>query len=189
MRRAAKRVLDVTASAVALVMIAPVLAVVALMVRLDGPGILFRQERIGRDGHPFHLLKFRSMRPLREGETAAWAVDADRYGRFGKFLRRYSLDELPQLVNVLMGDMSLVGPRPERPEYVALFGAQIFSYRHRHRVTVGLTGLAAVEGLRGDSSIDERARFDNWYIENWSLWLDMKILARTVVAVLKGSGS
>ena len=110
-------------------------------------------------------------------------------GRVGAFIRRYSIDELPQLVNVLRGNMSLVGPRPERPEYVEQFGSQIRSYPHRHRAMVGLTGLAAVEGLRGDTSIDERAHFDNWYIDHWSFWLDLKILVRTGSALFKGTGA
>ena len=117
-----------------------------------------------------------------------WTVTADQIGPVGRFIRRYSLDELPQLVNVLRGDMTLVGPRPERPEYVAEFCALVPRYVHRHRVPVGMTGLAAVNGLRGDTSIADRADFDNWYIENWSLWLDIKILVRTLNAVLGGTG-
>jgi lipopolysaccharide/colanic/teichoic acid biosynthesis glycosyltransferase len=107
----------------------------------------------------------------------------------GRVIRRYSLDELPQLVNVVRGDMSLVGPRPERPEYVQQFAQAVPRYELRHRVPAGLTGLAAVNGLRGDTSIEERAQFDNWYIENWCLWLDVKILLRTLGAVLRGAGS
>ena len=165
------------------------LAVAALAVRIElGAAVLYRQERVGRGGQPFQLLKLRTMRPPTPGAPAGWSTDFARVGPVGRFLRRYSLDELPQLFNVLRGDMSLVGPRPERPEYVEEFGRAVPSYVHRHRMMVGLTGLAAVEGLRGDTSIEERARFDNWYIENWSLWLDLTILVRTVVAVLRGTG-
>jgi lipopolysaccharide/colanic/teichoic acid biosynthesis glycosyltransferase len=163
---------------------------VAVAVRWDlGRGIFFEQKRVGLDGEPFTVRKFRSMKHLPPGATSPWSVTDDaRFGRVGKFIRRFSLDELPQLFNVLKGDMSLVGPRPERPEFVDQFTMDFPRYADRHRVPVGLTGLAAVEGLRGDTSILERAYFDNLYIENWSLWLDVKILLRTVVAVLRGTG-
>jgi exopolysaccharide biosynthesis polyprenyl glycosylphosphotransferase len=185
-----KRVFDVAFASVALVLVSPILLVAALAIRLDlGPGILFRQERIGRGGQPFELFKLRSMKNLAPDAPPEWAASTDRMGRVGAFIRRYSIDELPQLVNVLRGNMSLVGPRPERPEYVEQFGSQIRSYPHRHRAMVGLTGLAAVEGLRGDTSIDERAHFDNWYIDHWSFWLDLKILVRTGSALFKGTGA
>jgi lipopolysaccharide/colanic/teichoic acid biosynthesis glycosyltransferase len=136
------------------------------------------------------VLKFRSMRPTAPGEAASWSAERDpRVGRVGAFIRRYSLDELPQLVNVVKGDMSLVGPRPERPEYVLAFSERYPRYGDRHRVPAGMTGLAAVEGLRGDTSIEDRAYFDNVYIENWSLWLDVKILVRTFVSVVRGTGA
>jgi lipopolysaccharide/colanic/teichoic acid biosynthesis glycosyltransferase len=184
-----KRVFDVAFASLALVLASPILLVAALAVRLDlGPGILFRQERIGRGGQPFELFKLRSMKDLAPDAPPEWAASTDRMGRVGAFIRRYSIDELPQLINVLRGNMSLVGPRPERPEYVEQFGSQIRSYPHRHRAMVGLTGLAAVEGLRGDTSIDERAHFDNWYIDHWSFWLDLKILVRTGSALFKGTG-
>ncbi len=184
-----KRGLDIACAGFALLLALPVLAVAALAVRIElGAAVLYRQERVGRGGQPFQLLKLRTMRPPTPGAPAGWSTDFARVGPVGRFLRRYSLDELPQLFNVLRGDMSLVGPRPERPEYVEEFGRAVPSYVHRHRMMVGLTGLAAVEGLRGDTSIEERARFDNWYIENWSLWLDLTILVRTVVAVLRGTG-
>jgi exopolysaccharide biosynthesis polyprenyl glycosylphosphotransferase len=186
-----KRLFDVVASAVALVALSPILLATALAVRLElGPGVIFRQTRIGVDGRSFSLLKFRSMRPAPPGEETSWTVTGgDRVGRVGAFIRRYSIDELPQLINVLRGDMSVVGPRPERPEYVAQFSESVPRYHHRHRVPVGLTGLAAVKGLRGDTSIVDRAQFDNWYIENWSLWFDMKIIARTALAVVRATGS
>jgi exopolysaccharide biosynthesis polyprenyl glycosylphosphotransferase len=189
MRMAVKRAGDVTLATMALVAVSPLIGLAALAVRLElGPGVLYRQERVGLNGRRFQLLKLRSMRPLPIGCTSEWAANADRTGRTGAFIRRYSIDELPQLMNVIRGDMSLVGPRPERPEYVDKFGHEFPSYGYRHRVMVGLTGLAAVEGLRGDTSIEDRAYFDNWYIEHWSLWLDVKIMVRTASALLKGTG-
>jgi exopolysaccharide biosynthesis polyprenyl glycosylphosphotransferase len=187
--RPVKRVTDVILAFVALVLTSPLLLAVALAVRVElGRVILFRQARIGAYGETFQLLKFRSMRPSVAADGQRWTVAEQEIGPVGRFIRRYSLDELPQLWNVLRGDMSLVGPRPERPEYVEQFVAAFPRYVHRHRVPVGMTGLAAVNGLRGDTSIEERANFDNWYIENWSLWLDVKILLRTVSAVLRGTG-
>jgi exopolysaccharide biosynthesis polyprenyl glycosylphosphotransferase len=188
-RMAIKRLADVTIASAALLFVCPFLAIAALAVRLElGPGVIYRQERVGLNGRLFQLLKLRSMRPEPVGTSSEWAANTDRTGRVGAFIRRYSIDELPQLVNVLRGDMSLVGPRPERPEYVDKFGHEFPSYMYRHRVMVGLTGLAAVEGLRGDTSIADRAYFDNWYIEHWSLWLDVKIMVRTASALLNGTG-
>jgi exopolysaccharide biosynthesis polyprenyl glycosylphosphotransferase len=188
-RMAVKRLTDVTIASAALLSVSWIIGLAALAVRLEmGPGVIYRQERVGRDGRRFQLLKLRSMRPLPVGGSTEWAANADRTGRVGAFIRRYSIDELPQLVNVIRGDMSLVGPRPERPEFVDQFGHEFPSYVFRHRVMVGLTGLAAVEGLRGDTSIADRAYFDNWYIEHWSLWLDVKIMVRTASALVKGTG-
>jgi exopolysaccharide biosynthesis polyprenyl glycosylphosphotransferase len=189
---AGKRVMDVCLAAAALVAAAPVLAVCALAVRLfDGPGIIFRQERIGLDGRPFVLLKFRTINPVDEHESATrWSVASDRrMSVTGNLLRRTSLDELPQLWNVLRGDMSLVGPRPERPYFVAKFSHVHPGYQARHRMPVGITGLAQIHGLRGNTSIEERARFDNHYIDTWSLWQDVCILARTAASVLRLGGS
>ena len=184
----AKRTFDVVGAALALLLVSPVLAAVALAVRLRlGRGIIFTQTRIGIHGQPFELMKFRSMSSA-PGLSGAWSVSTDELSAVGRFIRRYSLDELPQLVNVLRGDMSLIGPRPERPEYVDKFVGLFPRYAHRHRVAVGMTGLAAVNGLRGDTSIEERCAFDNWYIDNWSLWLDAKILIRTISAVVRGTG-
>ncbi len=186
-----KRVLDIAVSGLAILLIAPLLLALAVAVRLDGgPGILFRQERVGVDGRRFDVLKFRSMRPVDETESATnWSIAEDqRVSRLGRLLRMTSLDELPQLFNILRGDMSLVGPRPERPYFVDQFRALYPSYEARHRVPSGLTGWAQVHGLRGDTSIADRARFDNYYIENWSLWLDLKIMLRTVSSVLRGAG-
>jgi exopolysaccharide biosynthesis polyprenyl glycosylphosphotransferase len=189
--RRVKRLIDVVASGLALLLLAPVLACVAALVRWDlGPGVIFKQQRVGLDGEAFTVRKFRSMQNLPSDTSSPWSVtDDDRMGRVGRFIRTYSLDEIPQLWNVVLGDMSLVGPRPERPQYVDQFSTEFRRYGDRHRVPVGLTGLAAVEGLRGDTSIEDRAYWDNLYIENWSLWLDTKILVRTVVAVLRGTGA
>ncbi|WP_441249699.1 exopolysaccharide biosynthesis polyprenyl glycosylphosphotransferase [Kitasatospora sp. McL0602] len=189
---AAKRALDITAAAAGLLALAPVLAVCALAVRFDtGPGVLFRQQRTGLDGRVFTVLKFRTLRPSNEHESATrWNISQDhRMGAVGRLLRRSSLDELPQLWNVLCGDMSLVGPRPERPYFVMRFGQVYPEYPDRHRVPVGLTGLAQVNGLRGDTSIEDRARFDNRYIESWSLWQDVKLLLRTAALMLHPDGS
>jgi exopolysaccharide biosynthesis polyprenyl glycosylphosphotransferase len=185
----AKRAFDVVAAALGLVLASPVLLGVAVAVRVSlGRGVIFTQTRIGFHGRPFELLKFRSM-STSAGHRSAWSVGTDELGSVGRFIRRYSLDELPQLLNVLRGDMSLVGPRPERPEYVDKFVGLFPWYVHRHRVAVGMTGLAAVNGLRGDTSIEERCKFDNWYIDNWSFWLDAKILVRTLSAVARGTGA
>lgn len=190
--RAAKRAMDALVAAVALLVAAPVMAVCALAVRLsDGPGVIFRQERVGRDGRPFTLLKFRTLRPADEHESATrWSVAMDRrMSATGNILRRTSLDELPQLWNVLRGDMSLVGPRPERPYFVTKFSHTYPGYQARHRMPVGITGLAQVNGLRGDTSIEDRARFDNHYIETWSLWQDVCILTRTATSLFRLGGS
>ncbi|PRH79263.1 sugar transferase, partial [Streptomyces solincola] len=187
-----KRLLDVAVAAPALLLLAPVLLACAGAVRLaDGPGVLFRQERVGQDGRLFTLLKFRTLRPADETEAATrWSVAHDsRLGPVGTFLRRTSLDELPQLWNVLRGDMSLVGPRPERPYFVAEFSRLHPGYAARHRMPVGLTGLAQVHGLRGDTSIEDRCRFDNHYIDHWSLWQDVVILLRTALSLLRPAGS
>jgi exopolysaccharide biosynthesis polyprenyl glycosylphosphotransferase len=186
-----KRGLDILGAGTGLLLAAPLMAVLALLVRYEGgPGVLFRQERIGRDGRPFEVLKFRSLRPVDEHESATrWNVaHDDRLGPIGRIMRKASLDELPQLWNVLRGDMSLVGPRPERPHFVSRFCGELPDYTHRHRMPTGVTGWAAVNGLRGDTSISDRARYDNYYIENWSLWLDVSILLRTIAQVFRGSG-
>ncbi|MEU8963879.1 sugar transferase, partial [Streptomyces sp. NPDC048491] len=176
----------------ALLLASPVLAVCALVLRRsDGPGVLFRQERIGAGGRAFTLLKFRTLRPDTAHEAATrWNIaDDTRMSRAGNFMRRTSLDELPQLWNVIRGDMSLVGPRPERPFFVAQFSQAHPGYAARHRMPVGLTGLAQVQGLRGDTSIEDRARYDNYYIDHWSLWQDLCILLRTAVCLVRPTGS
>lgn len=186
-----KRLADVVAAGTAVVVLSPLLALIALAVRLEGGrGVLFRQERVGLDGRPFQVLKFRSLKPVDEGESATmWNISQDhRLGPVGRFIRTTSLDELPQLLNILRGDMSVVGPRPERPFFVTEFSKSMPRYLARHRVPAGLTGWSQVHGLRGDTSIEERARFDNYYVEHWSLWLDIKVVLRTVASVLRGSG-
>ncbi|MCD9872248.1 exopolysaccharide biosynthesis polyprenyl glycosylphosphotransferase [Streptomyces guryensis] len=187
-----KRVLDAVLSGSLLLLACPVLLVCAAVLRgMDGPGVLFRQERIGKDGRPFTLLKFRTHRPASAHEAATrWSVaNEQEMSRFCQFLRRTSLDELPQLWNVCRGDMSLVGPRPERPYFVAKFSQTYPGYRERHRMPTGITGLAQIHGLRGDTSIEDRCRFDNAYIDNWSLWQDICILARTAVLFVRPTGS
>jgi exopolysaccharide biosynthesis polyprenyl glycosylphosphotransferase len=186
-----KRLLDIVVSGVALVLLSPLLLACALAVRYEGgPDVVFRQVRVGLDERPFELLKFRSLRPATDAESQThWNIADDaRVGPVGKFLRRTSLDELPQLWNILRGDMSLVGPRPERPHFVRKFSGHVPRYPARHRVPAGLTGWAQIHGLRGDTSIERRAKFDNYYIENWSVWLDVKILIRTASQVLKRNG-
>lgn len=180
----AKRVLDVVVAGLAIVVLAPLMALVALAVKLSSPGpVLFRQERVGQGGRIVRVLKFRSMRVNDDSDTC-WSVNGDdRATPVGRFLRSTSLDELPQLFNVVHGDMSLVGPRPERPFFVDRFQSEVPRYDDRHRVPVGMTGWAQVHGLRGDTSIPQRSRFDNRYIETWSLGRDLVILVRTVAAV------
>ncbi|MGQ4515111.1 exopolysaccharide biosynthesis polyprenyl glycosylphosphotransferase [Streptomyces sp. DW26H14] len=190
--RRAKRLLDITVAAPALLALSPLLLGCALAVRLlDGPGVLFRQERVGQDGRLFTLLKFRTLRPLDDHESATrWNIAGDhRMSAVGGILRKTSMDELPQLWNVLRGDMSLVGPRPERPHFVANFSKTLPGYAARHRMPVGITGLAQVHGLRGDTSIEDRSRFDNHYIDHWSLWQDVCILVRTAVSLVRPAGS
>lgn len=185
--RLVKRGFDIAIAVTALIVLLPLLAVAALAVRLEGgPGVIFRQVRVGRDGKHIEVLKFRSMRPANDVESQTmWSVAADnRVGPVGRLLRCTSIDELPQLWNILRGDMTVVGPRPERPHFVEQFSTQFDRYAYRHRVQVGLTGFAQVSGLRGDTSIADRARYDNFYIENWSLWLDIKIVLRTFREVL-----
>jgi exopolysaccharide biosynthesis polyprenyl glycosylphosphotransferase len=181
-----KRGADVLVSSLLLLVLAPLLAAIALAVRLSSPGpVLFRQRRIGQHGEEIEVLKFRTLRMNTDADITWSVVDDPRQTGVGRWLRRLSLDELPQFWNVLRGDMALVGPRPERPVFVSRFSAQVTGYSDRHRLPAGLTGLAQVHGLRGDTSIEERARFDNYYIEHWSPWLDMKIALLTVGAIAR----
>jgi exopolysaccharide biosynthesis polyprenyl glycosylphosphotransferase len=205
MQFAVKHALDRVLAAILLIIFSPVILLAALAVRLSSPGpALFRQRRVGRDGRVFDFYKFRSMRVaehgdppedpsaldfLLGGDTAPGGVEGeDRRTAVGRFLRGTSLDELPQLFNVLRGDMSLVGPRPERPEFVELFRNDIIRYGDRHRVKSGITGWAQVHGLRGQTSLAERVEWDNYYIAHWSLGLDLKILALTLVALFRNAG-
>jgi lipopolysaccharide/colanic/teichoic acid biosynthesis glycosyltransferase len=198
-----KHAFDRVFALVLLIALSPVMLATAILVRVTTPGpVLFRQRRVGRDGKPFDLYKFRSMRVepdaedegepvsavdfLLAGDVAPGGVEGeDRRTPVGRFLRRYSLDELPQLFNVLRGDMSVIGPRPERPEFVELFRGDVLRYDDRLRVRAGITGWAQVHGLRGQTSLAERVEWDNYYIAHWSLGLDLKILALTFVALFR----
>jgi exopolysaccharide biosynthesis polyprenyl glycosylphosphotransferase len=194
---AIKHAMDRTLALLGLVLASPMMLVVMALIKLSSPGpILFRQRRVGRDGHEFDLLKFRTMReapaePARSAfvlakDLAPGGVEGmDRRTRIGRILRDLSIDELPQLINVLRGDMSLVGPRPERPEYVSRFAVEVVGYENRHRVRSGITGWAQVHGLRGQTSISDRVEWDNYYILNWSLRLDFRILAMTMAEVFR----
>lgn len=202
---AVKHALDRALALVLLIVFSPLILVAAIAVRLSSPGpAFFRQRRVGRDGKVFDFYKFRSMREvpaadrddegatavdfLLGGDTAPGGVEGeDRRTAVGRFLRSTSLDELPQLFNVLRGDMSLVGPRPERPEFVELFRQDIIRYGDRHRVKSGITGWAQVHGLRGQTSLAERVEWDNYYIAHWSLGLDLKILVLTFVALFRNA--
>lgn len=181
---ALKRALDITVSTIALIVLSPFLLFIAFLVKVTSPEgpVFYYQERVGLDGKPFQILKYRTMRP--DAEVASgpvWAKAGDaRTTTVGRILRRTSVDELPQLINVLVGEMSLVGPRPERPFFVEQFKEQIPRYWERHTEKAGITGWAQVNGLRGDTSIEARTAYDLWYVENWTIWLDIKILLRSL---------
>jgi exopolysaccharide biosynthesis polyprenyl glycosylphosphotransferase len=213
---AVKYAVDRAVAATLLAVTLPLLLAIAFLIRIRmGSPVLYRQQRIGRDGRRFDMVKFRTMKgdPASEGEADAdWAREQigadpheqwpaapaganahprvaatdDRRTRLGRMLRYFSLDELPQLLNVLRGEMSLVGPRPERANYVQRFESEIYRYRDRHRVKSGITGWAQVNGLRGKTSLADRVEWDNYYVENWSPWLDVKIMAMTIWCVLRG---
>ncbi|HEY4280650.1 MAG TPA: sugar transferase [Conexibacter sp.] len=196
-----KYAIDKVVAGLALFVVSPIFGGIALAVKLTSPGpVYYRQERVGVNGRRFDMLKFRTMTgdPETGGQAdAAWAAAItggegsvgkvvpvrDRRTSIGKLLRGLSLDELPQLINVVRGDMSLVGPRPERTDYVEAFKGHIYRYGDRHRVRSGLTGWAQVQGLRGETSLEDRVEWDNYYIENWSLWLDLKIVLLTIPAL------
>lgn len=180
-RLSLKRGLDILGASVALISFSPIMLLSAILIKLESPGpAFFVQERVGLDGRPFNMIKFRSMRQDAE-RISTWTVANDpRRTRIGSFIRKFSIDEMPQFINVLFGDMSLVGPRPEQTRFVADFAQRIPRYAERHREKGGITGWAQINGLRGDTSIDERIKYDLWYIENWSLWLDIKIIVRTL---------
>ena len=192
-----KYALDRVAALLLVVLLSPALLAVAAGVLLSlGRPVLYRQKRVGRDGRQFEMLKFRTMRPPTDEARQEIAFDpetgpggiegADRRTGMGALLRRTSLDELAQLFNVLKGEMSLVGPRPERPEFVEFFGESVRRYDARHRVKSGITGWAQIHQLRGKTSISDRVEWDNYYIENFSLWLDVKIMLRTIPEVVRG---
>lgn len=178
----AKRLLDITLGSLLLFLLSPLLLVLALLVKLTSRGpVLFKQERVSVDGSHFSILKFRTMRTDAEERGPGWTTEGDsRVTKLGGLLRKWSLDELPQLVNVIRGDMSMVGPRPERPVFIKEFRTHIPRYMLRHKVPAGITGWAQVNGWRGDTSIDKRIECDLYYIENWSLLLDLKILFLTI---------
>lgn len=183
--RARKRALDLLLASVALLLLALPLAVIAALIKMTSRGpALYRQRRIGRDGRPFTMLKFRSMHIDAERDSGpVWAQHDDpRATRVGKHLRRLNLDELPQLWNIVRGDMSIVGPRPERPHFVARFASSVPRYALRHSAVPGLTGWAQVHGWRGNTSLEQRIAHDLHYIENWSLLFDVKIICLTVRA-------
>lgn len=180
-----KRAMDVVLALVLILVTLPLMGALAFAVRLGSPGpALFSQPRVGHKGKEFVLLKFRTL-PVGYVDRQLNAEATDYQIPVGRFLRRTSLDELPQLFNILRGDMTLVGPRPERKYLVEQFNDEVMGYKDRHRLPMGLTGLAQVHGLRGDSSMEERARFDNYYIEHWSLWTDIVILGRTFSSVIR----
>jgi exopolysaccharide biosynthesis polyprenyl glycosylphosphotransferase len=181
-----KRAMDVFGAFVGLVFVSPLFLLTAALIKWESPGpVFYTQERMGLDGKPFQMIKFRSMRADAERDGAGWTTQNDpRVTRIGRFMRRTSWDEMPQLINVLLGEMSLVGPRPERPIYVQEFRERIPRYMERHREKAGMTGWAQVNGMRGDTSIAQRTSFDLWYVENWSIWLDITIIIRTIIQIV-----
>ena len=177
-----KRVIDIVGSMAGILITSPIMLIASILVKASGPGpVIFKQKRVGLHNKPFSMYKFRSMTiQSPKEETKAWTVRNDpRITKVGRFLRKTSLDELPQLFNILKGDMSLVGPRPERPGWVEKFREEIPRYMVRHQVRPGLTGWAQVNGLRGDTSIRKRIEYDLYYIENWTLGFDIKIILMT----------
>ncbi|HEY89431.1 MAG TPA: undecaprenyl-phosphate glucose phosphotransferase [Thermoflexia bacterium] len=182
-RRIAKRGMDLGGSLVGLLLLSPLMMLISILIKLESPGpVFYVQERMGLDSRPFPILKFRSMRQNAEQAGPGWTKPGDpRRTKIGALLRKTNLDEVPQFINVLLGEMSLVGPRPERPVYVEQFRRSIPRYMDRHREKAGMAGWAQVNGFRGDTSIVERTKYDLWYIENWSLLLDMRILIRTIL--------
>jgi len=182
-----KRGFDIAFSTLVLVLAFPLFALIALLVRLSSSGpVFFVQDRIGLNGIPFRMYKFRTMRAAPQSESdTRWTTGSDpRRTSLGVFLRKTSLDELPQFINVLRGEMSVVGPRPERPHFVQEFLQNVTRYNHRHALKVGITGWAQVNGWRGDTSIEKRVEYDLYYLQNWSLGLDLRIIALTALSVV-----
>ena len=186
---AIKRTMDLVVSAAFMVLFSPVMLFIGLLIRATSPKdlVFYIQERVGLDERPFPVIKFRSMKVGAEERTGpVWAVKDDpRRTKLGTFLRRFSLDETPQFINVLLGQMSVVGPRPERPVFVEQFSRSVPHYLERHREKAGLTGWAQINRLRGNVSVEERTAYDLWYVENWTPWLDLKIMLRTVIAIFR----
>lgn len=182
-RRVAKRLMDFVGATAGLVILSPFMLLIAILIKLESKGPAFYvQERMGLDARPFPIIKFRSMKADAEKAGPGWTTENDpRKTKVGNFLRKTNLDELPQFINVFIGDMSLVGPRPERPVYVEQFRRSIPRYMDRHREKAGMAGWAQVNGYRGDTSIAERTKYDVWYVENWSLLLDLNIILRTIL--------
>ncbi len=182
-----KRLIDLVGASIGLVLFSPLMLMAAIAIKLESPGpVFFVQERMGLDGKPFQMIKFRSMRRDAEKEGPGWTKSDDpRQTRLGKFLRKFEVDELPNFMNVFLGEMSLVGPRPEQAHYVKQFRQMIPRYMDRHQEKGGMTGWAQVNGLRGDTSVTERTKYDLWYLENWSIWLDIKIILRTIWQILE----
>ena len=187
LNRGLKRTLDMIVAVLVLTFGSPMMLLIAALIRLDSRGpVFFAQERVGLDGKPFPTIKFRTMR-ANAPDLGNWTTKDDpRITRLGGFLRRYSLDELPQFMNVLRGEMSVVGPRPEQPIWVERFSQSIPRYMRRHKQKAGITGWAQINGLRGDTSIEERTRYDLYYVENWSLLFDIKIIIKTAIAIFRG---
>jgi Undecaprenyl-phosphate glucose phosphotransferase len=187
-----KRAFDVSFSALVLLLSSPLMGLIALLIRLTSPGpILFAQERIGLNGLPFRMYKFRTMRtsPPSDSDTR-WTTEEDpRCTHVGSILRKLSLDELPQFINVLKGDMSVVGPRPERPHFVQQFLGEVGRYNHRHCLRVGITGWAQVNGWRGDTSIEKRIEYDLYYLQNWTFGFDLRIILMTIFSALIGKNA
>lgn len=182
-----KRLMDVLGAALGLVLLSPLMMMIAMAIKLESPGpVFFVQERMGLDAKPFRMIKFRSMRRDAERHGPGWTTDNDpRQTRLGIFIRKIEADELPNLINVLLGEMSLVGPRPEQAHYVEQFRQTVPRYMDRHQEKGGMTGWAQVNGLRGDTSIAERTKYDLWYMENWSILLDLKIILRTIWQIVE----
>ncbi len=183
---ALKRGLDMFGALIGLILLSPLLVLTAILIKLESRGpVWFCQDRAGLDGRPFPMIKFRTMRRDSEKGGPGWTVrDDPRVTRMGRWMRKTNWDELPQLINVLLGQMSLVGPRPEQPFFVEKFRESIPRYMERHREKAGMTGWAQVNGYRGDTSIEERTKYDLYYVEHWSLWFDIKIIIRTVAQTL-----
>ncbi|MEO0253758.1 MAG: sugar transferase, partial [candidate division WOR-3 bacterium] len=179
-----KRAFDLFFSLFIIILTLPIMAIIAILIKIQDKGpVFYLQERVGQDGKIFKLIKFRTMKvgADKEEKPKFTTPDDPRVTKIGRFLRKYSLDELPQFFNVLKGDMSVVGPRPERPYFVEKFSKEIPRYLERHRFKSGITGWAQVNGLRGDTPIDERVRYDLYYINNWSIWFDIKIIIKTIL--------